>query len=63
MGMKYKVMYINGWAGVIEMLPNEKFTWVIEPEYNSKQAEAMTAALNKTPDLNPEELTKIVEAA
>lgn len=58
--VRFEVMYVNGWAGIVER-KNNFIYYVVDPEYNSKQAEAMCAALNQNPDIDPDELSEIAE--
>lgn len=49
----------NHLCGVVD----QNLTWIIEPEYPRQVALAMCQALNTNPALDPDELTRIVEAA
>lgn len=57
---RFEVMYVNGWAGIVER-KNDFVRYVVEPEYNSKVAEAMCQAMNENPNLDPCELSEIAE--
>lgn len=55
----YKPMNHDCGTGVID----DQLRWRVEPEYTWKQAAAMANALNANPDIDPDELTRLAEAA
>ena len=58
---RFKPMNDGYMTGVIDLTLHG--TWVIEPEYTWQQAQVMANELNKNPNLDPDELSRIVEAA
>lgn len=56
---RFIAMNSEYYTGVFD---TEQNVWVVEPEYNWKTAQIMADCLNDDPDLDPDELTKLVEA-
>ena len=58
---RFKAMNDGYMTGVIDLTLYG--AWVIEPEYTWQQAQVMANELNKNPNLDPDELSRMVEAA
>ena len=61
MSKRFAALNSGHLVGVVDHQHNG--AWVVEPEYDWKTARAMADRLNEEPDLDPDELTRIVEKA
>lgn len=61
MSGRFEPMNNGHLVGVIDHQQND--AWVVEPEYGWKVASIMADCLNDDPEMDPDELTKLVEKA